>query len=126
MPKTKVVYFRDDDGTIPVSEWLDAMEQRDRRIKAKCVVNIRLLSEFGYQLHRPNADFLRDGIYELRIRFGSVNYRILYFFHDDKAILVHCLTNEADLPQKDITLAILRRNKYVLNPLLRVGSEEVP
>ena len=126
MPKTTIVYFRDDDGTVPVSEWLDAMEQRDRRIKAKCVASIRMLSESGYQLRRPNADFLRDGIHELRIRFGSVNYRILYFFHNDKAVLVHSLTKEADVPQRDIALAILRRNKFILDPLLRVGSEGVP
>jgi len=25
--------------------------------------------------------FLKDGIYELRVRKGRVNYRTLYFFH---------------------------------------------
>jgi hypothetical protein len=32
-------------------------------------------------LRRPHADYLEDGIYELRWRNGTVQYRILYFFH---------------------------------------------
>ena len=42
---------------------------------------IRWLALFGHELRRPKADFLRDGIYELRAREGRANYRVLYFFH---------------------------------------------
>jgi hypothetical protein len=31
------------------------------------------------------ADYLRDGIYELRPTFGGIHYRILYFFHGHEA-----------------------------------------
>jgi hypothetical protein len=34
----------------------------------------------GHELRRPEADFLRDGIYELRASLGGVHHRILYFF----------------------------------------------
>lgn len=35
----------------------------------------------GHELRRPEADFLRDGIYELRVSLQGQQYRMLYFFH---------------------------------------------
>ena len=47
----------------------------------KVVVRLDRLRELGHELRRPEADFLRDGIYELRTASRGVNYRVLYFFH---------------------------------------------
>ena len=44
--------------------------------------------EKGHELRRPEADFLRDGIYELHISLGGVHQRILYFFHGGMAAVV--------------------------------------
>jgi hypothetical protein len=41
------------------------------------------LRELGYDLRRPEADLLRDGAYELRVRLNRVQYRILYSFHTE-------------------------------------------
>jgi hypothetical protein len=49
---------------------------------------IRLLENFGHELRRPHADFLRDGIYELRPTSQNVNYRILYAFVGKQAAIV--------------------------------------
>ena len=74
MPQTKVVFYREADGTVPVLEWLDGLPPQ---AIAKCRVKLERLRELGHELRRPEADFLRDGIYELRTRFQKVNYRIL-------------------------------------------------
>ena len=79
MPQTEVVLFKEADGTVPVRDWLLELKRRNRRAFAKCVVRIRRLAELGHELRRPEADLLRDGIYELRAREGRVNYRLLYF-----------------------------------------------
>lgn len=86
MPRSVVVFFKDEAGKVPVVEWLRALRRTDRKAYAKCVVRIRRLVEMGHELRRPEADFLRDGIYELRVKKGRVNYRILYFFHSPFAI----------------------------------------
>lgn len=78
MPETKVIFYQEDDGTVPVLDWLNSLPPK---AKAKCRLRIERLQELGYELRRPEADYLRDGIYELRIRRGHVNYRILYFFY---------------------------------------------
>jgi hypothetical protein len=43
-------------------------------------VRIERLRDLGHELRRPEADYLRDGIYELRVGLGSVNHRMLYSF----------------------------------------------
>ncbi|HUK56850.1 MAG TPA: type II toxin-antitoxin system RelE/ParE family toxin [Nitrospiria bacterium] len=95
MPTTQVVFFADHEGC-PVLEWLDGLP---KRIQAKARVRIERLAEIGHELRRPEADYLRDGVYELRWRFQSVNYRILYFFHGrDVIVLSNGLTKEDRVP----------------------------
>ena len=74
MPRTEVVFYRDDDGTVPVLDWLGGLSLKAR---LKCLVRIERLSELGYDLRRPEADLLRDGVYELRVSLNHVQYRIL-------------------------------------------------
>jgi phage-related protein len=92
MPETQVVFYREDDGTVPMLEWLDG---QPRKALDKCRVRIERLRELGHELRRPEADYLRDGIYELRVRLGTQNYRMLYFFHEDiAAVISHGLVKE--------------------------------
>lgn len=58
-----------------------------------------------------------DGIYELRIRMGSVNYRLLYFFHGQTvSVIAHGLTKEAAVTAADIKRAITRKAAFTANP----------
>jgi ribosome-binding protein aMBF1 (putative translation factor) len=75
MPRTVVVFYKDEAGRAPVLEWLQALRRTDRKAYAKCVVRLRRLQELGHELRRPEADFLREAIYELRIKKGRVQYR---------------------------------------------------
>ena len=114
MPETKVVFYKEDDGTIPVLDWLDSLPPK---VKAKCRIRIERLKALGYELRRPEADYLGNGIYELRIRRGRVNYRILYFFHGNiAAVLSHGLVKERRVPSKEINKAIQRKQKFEQNP----------
>jgi hypothetical protein len=61
MPQTHVVFYREDDGTVPVLQWFDDLP---RDALGKCQVKIERLRELGHELRRPEADYLRDGIYE--------------------------------------------------------------
>ena len=74
--------------------------------------------ELGYELRPPEADLLRDGIYELRARLGTVNYRILYFFHGrNVAVLAHAITKEHEIPNLEINRAIERKRIFVASPV---------
>ena len=116
MPETAVVFYRDEKA-IPVLEWLTDLKKKDRQAYAKCVARIRLLSQLGHELRRPLADYLEQGIYELRIRRGRVNYRILYFFHGQEVgVLAHAITKEAEIPRADLARAIDRKQKFEGDP----------
>lgn len=117
MPPTKVIFYREPTGATPVLDWLRDLKDRDRRSFAKCVVRINRLAESGHELRRPEADYLRDGIYELRARRGTINYRILYFFHGRGAcVLAHALTKKDKVPERDVELAILRMTMFEADP----------
>ena len=82
------------------------------------MVRIRRLTELGHELRRPEADLLRDGIYELRARLGTVNYRILYFFHGrNVAVLAHALTKEDEIPIVEINRAVERKRAFIARPI---------
>ncbi len=127
MPKTEVVFYKEDD-VAPVLEWLKEFRygnKAQQAVYAKFSVRIDRLCELGNQLHRPEADYLRNDIYELRVGREGINYRILYFFHQGVgAILVHSIIKESAVPNKDIDLAILRKDKFRADPERHTYEED--
>lgn len=121
MPKTNVVFYQEEDGSVPILEWLDSLQPK---ALDKCTVRIERLRELGHELRRPEADFLRDGIYELRVGLQHMNYRMLYFFHGRTAAVVsHGLVKEAEVPAKEIEKAIERKRKFEKNPRVHTYEE---
>jgi phage-related protein len=117
MPRTQVIFYREKQGKAPVVDWLADLKKTNAKAWANCRVKIEMLAQFGHELRRPAADFLRDGIYELRAKQGHVQYRILYFFHGrNVAILAHSLTKEDEVPDVDIERAIARKKLFAMNP----------
>jgi phage-related protein len=109
-----VVFYRERGGSAPVLEWLDSLPPK---VQDKCVVKIERLRDLGHELRRPEADLLRDGIYELRVGRHGLNYRILYFFHGrGTAVLTHGLIKERVVPPKAIDEAIKRKQRFEQNP----------
>jgi phage-related protein len=121
VPRTKVVFYREADGTAPVLKWFDGLPAR---AQDKCRVRIQRLAEEGHALRRPEADLLRDGIYELRIGLQRVNYRILYFFHGRAAaVLAHGLTKKDTVPDTAIETALARKRKFEQDPAFYTFEE---
>ncbi len=117
MPLTKVYFYQETLAEAPVVRWLIELRKKDKKAYAKCDAAIEMLRTRGHELRRPHADFLRDGIYELRARTGKVNYRLLYFFHGKNvAILDHALTKEDKVPEGEIDKAVERKKRFEADP----------
>lgn len=117
MPPTQVLFFKGLDGRAPVLEWLKELRRWDPEAFVRCMVGIQRLRGLGHELRRPAADYLRNGIYELRLRQGRVHYRILYFFHGrGVAVLAHGLTKEGVVPDRDIDRALRRKRAFETCP----------
>lgn len=123
MPKTTVVLYREADGSCPFLDWYGELPVK---AQAKCLLRLERLRELGHELRRPEADYLRDGIYELRVRFQRVQFRVLYFFHGTMAAVVsHGIAKEGAVPAKEIDRAIDRKKRFEANPVKHSHSEEV-
>jgi phage-related protein len=77
--------------------------------------HIQLLQEQGILLQRPYADFLRDNIHELRVRFSQTQYRVLYFFFSrDQIVLTHGFQKESQkVSETEIDRAIRYRSDWL-------------
>jgi phage-related protein len=114
MPKTRVVFFREDDGSVPVLDWLGGLAPKPR---LKCLAKIERLRELGHELRRPEADYLRDGIYELRVSLQGIQYRLLYFFYGTvAAVLSHGIVKEQAVPGREIERAVEQRERFKRDP----------
>jgi phage-related protein len=123
MPFTPLVLFRDDDGSIPLQDWLDGLQEKARE---RCLTKLELLEESGHELRRPAAEYIEGtDLYELRVKFHKVNLRMLYFFHGQEAVVVsHGFAKEGRLPQKEINLAAERMMKFKSNPERHTHRQE--
>ncbi|MGC8660272.1 MAG: type II toxin-antitoxin system RelE/ParE family toxin [Desulfomonilaceae bacterium] len=116
MPQTTVIFFRESNGRVPMTEWLDSI-QTQPKARVKILKLIQRLKEFGTELRRPESDYLRDGVYELRIRHERINYRVLYFFSGQNlAILSAGLVKKDVVPESDIIRALDRKKQFMAAP----------
>jgi len=122
LPKVRVVLFREEDEAVPLLAWF---ERLPRRAQDKCRVRIERLAELGHEMRRPEAEYLRDGIYELRAKHSGLNYRMLYFFHGQKAVVLsHGFSKQrAKVPIREIRAAVDRRKRFRADPRRHTHSE---
>jgi len=118
VPTTKVVFYQDKKDDSPIVEWLSTIRKKDPKGFLNCLARVEQLKMFGHELRRPAADYLQNGIYELRAKHRNVQYRLFYFFHGENiAVLDHGIIKEQSaLPQIDLKRALDRKKKFEQNP----------
>ena len=85
---------------------LEFLNKLQTKIRAKVVKWIEKLEKEGPNLPRPYADIVRGNIRELRVSFGSNEYRFLYFFFGKRIIITHGFLKKADrVPEGEIERA---------------------
>jgi phage-related protein len=101
---SSVYYFVDERGENPVKEFIKSLALKER---AKVFAYISELKKQGNNLRRPMADYVEDGIYELRPK----DNRIFYFFYlKDNAVLVHAIKKRVqEIPRNDLKLCLKRK-----------------
>ena len=75
---------------------------------------------------RSEADYLRDGIHELRAKHLGVNYRILYFFFAREAVVVShgVVKQRASVSPKEIERAMRRKRLFEGDPERHTYKED--
>ncbi|GHV24333.1 hypothetical protein FACS189465_1390 [Clostridia bacterium] len=109
----EIIFFEKDNGEIPAEDFIKTLE---KKMRTKVLKTIKILKENGTNLREPYSSHLDDGIFELRIQFGSDITRVLYFFLIGKKIV---LTNgfakkTQKTPKPEIDKAKKYRKQYIL------------
>ncbi len=122
MPTVKVVLYREADGTIPFLEWFESLSPK---MQDKVRVKIERLAQLGHELHRPEAEYLTNGIYELRAIRARVRIRVLYFFHGRSKIVVShgFVKKQQQVPARELRRALIHMASYRLNPDLHTSED---
>lgn len=112
-----IYYFIDERGNNPVKEFINNLPKHEQ---TKVFAYIEELKKQGYNLRRPLAGYLGDGIYELRPKNNRIFY---FFFQKNNVILIHCIKKKTDkIPVRDLELCKKRKlqveietNKRIIN-----------
>ena len=78
-------FYRGINNDQPSLEYIRAQVKTHQ---AKIGRALRQLQEQGHEARRPLADYLGEGLYELRIPMEGHQHRLLYFFHGRSVIVV--------------------------------------
>jgi phage-related protein len=122
VPTTTIIFCCEEDSSAPFLDWFGRLPEK---AKVQCRARLGLLADQGHQLRRPAADYLRDGIYELRAKAGRIQYRMLYFFHGRQAVVIsHGITKqESAVPPIEIERARRRRQAFEAAPPRHTHTE---
>ena len=99
-----------------MQRWLNRLSGTPRE---KCEKLIAQLQESGRKLKYPHAHPLKEGIYELRARHGTVRYRILYFWHGSTvAVITHGIIKKSRaVPEDEIQRALRKKRDFEQDPV---------
>jgi hypothetical protein len=107
----KVDFYREDEGTLPVRNWMESLPED---IRGKVIARIDLLKQGGPTLDFPYTSQIEGRLREVRLRVGKTRYRVLYFFDKARtAILLHGFTkNSAAVEEGDKRIGRGRMAKH--------------
>ncbi len=80
-----MIFYRNASDKCPIEEFVENLPSEDAK---EVVATIAALRELGNKARLPLADYLEDGIYELRARRFKKQFRILYTFAGRQTILL--------------------------------------
>lgn len=120
--KNIIEFYRKENGTIPVKDFLLTLSPK---LRAKAIRDIELLEKYGSELKEPHVKALKGknntGLYELRIKFSNDIARVFYFtYFDNKYVLLHGFIKKT---MKTPTREIEQAKKYMEDYKRRYENE---
>ncbi len=85
MQEFEVIFYDKEDETEPAKEFILSL---DKKMRAKILRTVKMLSDNGPELREPCSKPLGDGIFELRAKVGSDISRVLYFFFVGRRVVL--------------------------------------
>lgn len=88
MPKLSscvIEFYEKSNGRIPAEEFIDSLTNQEQVYIHK---SFDRLQTYGRELGRPYIAYLRDNIFEIRVKTNNKQLRFLCFFYSQQLIIV--------------------------------------
>ena len=109
MASTQAVYYRGADGSEPVDEFIEQLDERKQVTLDLQIDRLNGRTPSAPPLSFPHSSQVRGPLRELRCHYGSELYRVLYRRSDNLIVLLHMLRKDKGrLPEADVALAEAR------------------
>jgi phage-related protein len=115
--KWVIDFYTTSNNVNPIYNYLITLPIKD---KARIINDIELLKDYGTNLglnkQRKISGRRYEGLWELRIRFGTNFYRILYFLHFRSTfVLLHCFQKKSKkTDRRHLETAKKRMKDYIM------------
>lgn len=111
MESFELVFYRREDGSRPMDEFLDALEPK---LRAKANHELRVLRDKAYTLREPYSKAMGGGLFELRVRHAGNIARVFYFFFDGRRIVVTngFVKKQQKTPRKELERALAYKKDW--------------
>ena len=119
MAEYEVIFYEATGGECPAEDFLGELSPK---VRGKVAKWLELLEREGPDLPRPYADMIRGKIRELRVSFGGLHHRFLYFFHGKRIVVTHgFLKKTVVVPEGEIA----RAERYMADFCQRLERGEI-
>lgn len=105
--KIPAFFYREDNGTEPVREWLSELGKMDRRLIGEDIKTV----EYGWPIGMPVCRAMGKGLYEVRSDItGSRIARVLFCINQNQMVLLHGFIKKTQkTPRAELDIAEKRK-----------------
>jgi len=108
----KVVFFKTDNGSEPVRDWLKKLSKEDCKIIGTDILSV----QYAWPLGKPLVDNLGDGIWEVLSRLDNRIARTLFAMILQEVVLLRGFMKKTPkTPDNELALAKQRKKQYMQN-----------
>lgn len=119
--KKEIIFYQKENWDIPIKNYFDELKINNGHLLAKIISKIELLSKD--LLWIDDIKYLKEKIFELRVKKWSNISRIFYFtFIDDNIVLLDWITKKEQKLRKWIfDKMILYKNDYIKRQNIKIN-----
>jgi phage-related protein len=106
--KLDVVFFKTDQGSEPVREWLLTLTKAERKIVGDDVLKV----QYCWPIGKPLVENLSSGLWEVRSRLPKRIARVIFCVEGKTMVLLHGFIKKTrKTPKHELDLTINRRDQ---------------
>lgn len=106
--RLRAVFFRTEQGTEPVRDWLKGLNREERLAIGTDIMTV----EFGWPIGMPTCRPMGDGLFEVRTNLADRIARVIFCVDEGQMVLLHGFIKKSQkTPKSDLERARKRKRQ---------------